>query len=146
MSVAVSVKCALVSNAAQVCMRACMRACVRASSLCMCAMQLRKLDQRLDLMRGATRKCGGVYMYANQQGCDGNRLYYDGCACIASNGEFIAQVRVQGVREGSGLARRCLGEYYGGRVGVCMVAVSKGLMEIASTTMAAPALHPTSSS
>lgn len=43
-------------------------------------------------MRGATRKCGGVYMYANQQGCDGNRLYYDGCACIASNGEFIAQV------------------------------------------------------
>ncbi|DBA79501.1 TPA: hypothetical protein ACH3X2_007768 [Trebouxia sp. C0005] len=53
--------------------------------------QLRKLDQRLDLMRGATRKCGGVYMYANQQGCDGNRLYYDGCACIASNGEFIAQ-------------------------------------------------------
>ena len=59
---------------------------------CMCAMQLRKLDQRLDLMRGATRKCGGVYMYANQQGCDGNRLYYDGCACIASNGEFLAQV------------------------------------------------------
>lgn len=53
--------------------------------------QLRKLDQRLDLMRGATRKCGGVYMYANQQGCDGNRLYYDGCACIASNGEFLAQ-------------------------------------------------------
>ncbi len=32
-------------------------------------------------------------MYAKQQGCDGNRLYYDGCACIASNGEFIAQVR-----------------------------------------------------
>ena len=55
-------------------------------------MQLRKLDQRLDLMRGATRKAGGVYMYANQQGCDGNRLYYDGCACIASNGEFLAQV------------------------------------------------------
>ena len=32
-------------------------------------------------------------MYAKQQGCDGNRLYYNGCACIASNGEFIAQVR-----------------------------------------------------
>lgn len=43
-------------------------------------------------MRGATRKAGGVYMYANQQGCDGNRLYYDGCACIAANGEFLAQV------------------------------------------------------
>jgi NAD+ synthase (glutamine-hydrolysing) len=30
-------------------------------------------------------------MYANQQGCDGNRLYYDGCACIALNGNLIAQ-------------------------------------------------------
>eukprot|EP00891_Asterochloris_glomerata_P006489 jgi/Astpho2/6489/e_gw1.00096.52.1_t len=53
--------------------------------------QLRKLDQRLDLMRAATAKCGGVYLYANQQGCDGNRLYYDGCACIAVNGQFVAQ-------------------------------------------------------
>lgn len=63
-------------------------------------MQLRKLDQRLDLMRGATRKAGGVYMYANQQGCDGNRLYYDGCACIASNGEFLAQVGLTSVSLG----------------------------------------------
>jgi NAD+ synthase (glutamine-hydrolysing) len=30
-------------------------------------------------------------MYANQQGCDGDRLYYDGCAMIAVNGEVIAQ-------------------------------------------------------
>lgn len=43
-------------------------------------------------MRAATAKCGGVYLYANQQGCDGNRLYYDGCACIAVNGQFVAQV------------------------------------------------------
>ena len=35
-------------------------------------------------------KCGGVYLYANQQGCDGDRLYYDGCALIALNGELIA--------------------------------------------------------
>ena len=62
-----------------------------ASPLVLC-MQMRKLNTRLDLMRGATAKCGGVYMYANQQGCDGNRLYYDGCACIAVNGEFVAQV------------------------------------------------------
>lgn len=34
---------------------------------------------------------GGVYLYANQQGCDGDRLYYDGCAMIAVNGEIIAQ-------------------------------------------------------
>lgn len=34
---------------------------------------------------------GGVYLYANQQGCDGDRLYYDGCAMIALNGRVIAQ-------------------------------------------------------
>ena len=34
---------------------------------------------------------GGIYLYANQQGCDGDRLYYDGCAMIAVNGDIIAQ-------------------------------------------------------
>ena len=34
---------------------------------------------------------GGVYLYANQQGCDGDRLYYDGCAMIAMNGHIVAQ-------------------------------------------------------
>jgi NAD+ synthase (glutamine-hydrolysing) len=34
---------------------------------------------------------GGVYLYANQQGCDGDRLYYDGSAMIALNGKIIAQ-------------------------------------------------------
>ena len=57
--------------------------------------QLRKLHQRLDLIRNGTAKAGGVYLYANQQGCDGNRLYYDGCACVAVNGELVAQVRLQ---------------------------------------------------
>ena len=59
---------------------------------CLCVgLQLRKLHQRLDLMRSATAKAGGVYLYANQRGCDGGRLYYDGCACIAVNGAFVAQ-------------------------------------------------------
>jgi len=34
--------------------------------------QLRKLDKRIDLVKGATSKAGGVYMYANQKGCDGD--------------------------------------------------------------------------
>jgi NAD+ synthase (glutamine-hydrolysing) len=34
---------------------------------------------------------GGIYLYANQQGCDGDRLYYDGCAMIVINGEIVAQ-------------------------------------------------------
>jgi NAD+ synthase (glutamine-hydrolysing) len=44
--------------------------------------QLRKLHQRMGLMQGGTAKAGGVYLYANQQGCDGGRLYYDGCAAV----------------------------------------------------------------
>ena len=53
--------------------------------------QLRKLNERIDLIRGATAKGGGVYLYANQQGCDGSRLYFDGCALIAINGDIVAQ-------------------------------------------------------
>jgi NAD+ synthase (glutamine-hydrolysing) len=36
--------------------------------------QLRKLQTRLDLLRSATQKAGGVYLYANLRGCDGGRL------------------------------------------------------------------------
>eukprot|EP00756_Hemistasia_phaeocysticola_P006332 Hpha_TRINITY_DN13778_c0_g1::TRINITY_DN13778_c0_g1_i5::g.142281::m.142281/K01950/E6.3.5.1, NADSYN1, QNS1, nadE; NAD+ synthase (glutamine-hydrolysing) len=53
--------------------------------------QLRKLHQRVDLMRSATSKCGGCYVYANQQGCDGARLYFDGSALIMCNGGILAQ-------------------------------------------------------
>jgi NAD+ synthase (glutamine-hydrolysing) len=53
--------------------------------------ELRKLHTRVDLIKEATQKLGGVYLYANQQGCDGDRLYYDGCAMIALNGTIIAQ-------------------------------------------------------
>ena len=53
--------------------------------------ELRKLNTRVDLIRNATSKSGGVYLYANQQGCDGGRLYYDGCALIAVNGEIVVQ-------------------------------------------------------
>ncbi|DAZ96864.1 TPA: hypothetical protein N0F65_008825 [Lagenidium giganteum] len=53
--------------------------------------QLRKLNQRMDLLRSATAKSGGVYLYANQRGCDGGRLYYDGCAAIVVNGHVVAQ-------------------------------------------------------
>ncbi len=53
--------------------------------------QLRKLHKRIDLIINATAKNGGIYLYANQQGCDGGRLYFDGCALIAMNGELIAQ-------------------------------------------------------
>lgn len=62
--------------------------------------QLRKLNTRLDLMISATRKCGGgVYMYSNQQGCDGGRCYYDGSAMIVVNGSVVAQGSQFGVAD-----------------------------------------------
>jgi NAD+ synthase (glutamine-hydrolysing) len=53
--------------------------------------ELRKLNSRLSLMGNATRKCGGAYVYSNHRGCDGNRLYFDGCASILVNGNLVAQ-------------------------------------------------------
>jgi len=61
--------------------------------------ELRKLNTRLELMVSATRKCGGVYLYSNQRGCDGGRLYYDGCAMIVCNGEILAQAEQFDVRD-----------------------------------------------
>ncbi|KAK4546042.1 hypothetical protein LTR36_002179 [Oleoguttula mirabilis] len=53
--------------------------------------ELRKLDTRINLILEATAKTGGVYMYSNQRGCDGDRLYYDGCALIMNSGKILAQ-------------------------------------------------------
>ena len=53
--------------------------------------ELRKLQRRVSLIQSASAKGGGVYVYANQQGCDGGRLYFDGCALIAVNGQVVAQ-------------------------------------------------------
>ncbi|XP_078077441.1 glutamine-dependent NAD(+) synthetase [Mustelus asterias] len=52
---------------------------------------LRKNYFRIDLIKAATAKNGGIYLLANQKGCDGDRLYYDGCAMIAVNGHLVAQ-------------------------------------------------------
>lgn len=53
--------------------------------------QLRKLDLRNRAFISATHTRGGVYMYSNHQGCDGGRLYYDGCSCVVVNGDMVAQ-------------------------------------------------------
>ncbi|KAF2704623.1 glutamine-dependent NAD(+) synthetase [Pleomassaria siparia CBS 279.74] len=52
---------------------------------------LRKLDLRVSLITEATRKCGGIYLYSNMHGCDGDRLNYDGCCLIVVNGQIVAQ-------------------------------------------------------
>ena len=53
--------------------------------------ELRKLNSRLSLIKSATSKCGGAYLYSNHRGCDGNRMYFDGCSLVCVNGEVVVQ-------------------------------------------------------
>ncbi|XP_075529791.1 NAD synthetase [Dermacentor variabilis] len=52
--------------------------------------ELRKNYVACDRIKSATAKCGGIYMFSNLRGCDGERVYYQGCSSIAINGEFAA--------------------------------------------------------
>ena len=47
-----------------------------------------KIRRRVDLLKSATKN-GGIYMYANAQGCDGARVYFDGGSMIAMNGNVL---------------------------------------------------------
>ncbi|KAJ8315536.1 hypothetical protein KUTeg_007686 [Tegillarca granosa] len=53
--------------------------------------ELRKGYVRQDLIKSATMKCGGIYMFSNIIGCDGERVYYDGSSMIAVNGDLYAK-------------------------------------------------------
>lgn len=52
--------------------------------------QLRKAHQLTELLRDATARCGGCYLYSNTRGCDGQRVLFNGCSSISLNGDFIA--------------------------------------------------------
>ncbi|KAF2642738.1 glutamine-dependent NAD(+) synthetase with GAT domain-containing protein [Massarina eburnea CBS 473.64] len=54
--------------------------------------ELRKLNTRISLIQEATRKNGGVYLYSNLSGGDGDRLLFDGCSMIFINGQIIEQL------------------------------------------------------
>nr|XP_018913780.1 PREDICTED: probable glutamine-dependent NAD(+) synthetase [Bemisia tabaci]XP_018913781.1 PREDICTED: probable glutamine-dependent NAD(+) synthetase [Bemisia tabaci]XP_018913782.1 PREDICTED: probable glutamine-dependent NAD(+) synthetase [Bemisia tabaci]XP_018913783.1 PREDICTED: probable glutamine-dependent NAD(+) synthetase [Bemisia tabaci] len=54
-------------------------------------MELRKASVTLDLIKAATFKCGGCYLYSNLRGCDGQRFYFNGNSCIYLNGNLIRQ-------------------------------------------------------
>lgn len=53
--------------------------------------EIGKLRRRFNLILGATAKVGGLYLYSNQMGCDGDRLYFDGSAMVSLNGNLLAQ-------------------------------------------------------
>ena len=52
--------------------------------------QLGKRNRRHELIKEATKKNGGIYMYSNMLGCDGNRMAFDGNGMIYMNGELKA--------------------------------------------------------
>ncbi|XP_062140417.1 glutamine-dependent NAD(+) synthetase [Drosophila sulfurigaster albostrigata] len=54
-------------------------------------MELRKAHITADLIRNASFKAGGAYLFSNLRGCDGQRVYFNGCSAIALNGELIAR-------------------------------------------------------
>lgn len=54
-------------------------------------MQLRKAYIMTNLIKNASFKAGGVYLYSNLRGCDGQRVYFNGCSAIALNGEIIGR-------------------------------------------------------
>ncbi len=54
--------------------------------------ELRKSAYQLNiLIKAATEKHGGVYLFSNQRGCDGDRLYYDGNPTVAINGSVVSR-------------------------------------------------------
>ena len=54
--------------------------------------ELRKLTDRLNLIKNASKRNGGVYIYSNLKGCDGSRIYFDGSSSITLNGKIIQQL------------------------------------------------------
>lgn len=54
-------------------------------------MQLRKAFIMRDLVKSASFKAGGAYLYSNLRGCDGQRVYFNGCSAIALNGDIVAR-------------------------------------------------------
>lgn len=54
--------------------------------------EMGRLRKRLDLIANCTRKLGGVYIYANATGVDGDaRILFDGSSMIVVNGDVVAQ-------------------------------------------------------
>ena len=57
----------------------------------------------------------GVYLYSNQRGCDGGRLYFDGGALVVQNGRLLQQApqfSVCDVEVGLGVPSACLYPFF----------------------------------
>ncbi|KAK9891538.1 hypothetical protein WA026_015500 [Henosepilachna vigintioctopunctata] len=55
--------------------------------------ELRKAYITVDLVKNATMKAKGCYVFSNLRGCDGQRVYFNGCSCIAVNGDIVSRAK-----------------------------------------------------
>jgi len=62
-------------------------------------MELRKAYVSVDLVKSATAKCGGMYLFSNLRGCDGERVYFNGCSSLCLNGEIVGRTAQYGIEE-----------------------------------------------
>jgi len=62
-------------------------------------MELRKAYVAVELVKSATLKSGGCYMFSNLRGCDGERVYFNGCSSICVNGEVVARTAQYAIEE-----------------------------------------------
>ncbi|CAI4227104.1 unnamed protein product [Auanema sp. JU1783] len=65
---------------------------------------LGKSNYRINqLIVGSSQKTGGVYLYSNHRGCDGDRVYYDGASSIAQNGLLLGQINQFDIEDTAGV-------------------------------------------
>jgi NAD+ synthase (glutamine-hydrolysing) len=51
--------------------------------------ELGKYARKVKLLKSAMARAGGIYLYANALGCDGDRLYHDGGSLVVANDHFV---------------------------------------------------------
>ncbi|XP_076065645.1 glutamine-dependent NAD(+) synthetase-like [Oratosquilla oratoria] len=61
--------------------------------------EIRKGYVTIDLVKSATAKSGGCYLFGNLRGCDGERTYFPGHSIISLNGDIVAQTILYNLSE-----------------------------------------------
>ena len=53
----------------------------------------------VDLVKSATAKNGGAYPFSNLRGCDGERVYWNGCSMIGLNGHIVSRTAQYSIQQ-----------------------------------------------
>ncbi|CAG0914199.1 unnamed protein product [Notodromas monacha] len=61
--------------------------------------ELRKAYYHVELIKSATARSGGCYLFANLRGCDGQRIYFNSCSCVAVNGHIVSKTKQYDLEE-----------------------------------------------